>query len=105
LWAGLPALTCAGTTFAGRVAASLLAAVGLPELVTRSLQEYEGLAVALASDRQRLAGYRERLARNRLEKPLFDTDRFRRGLEAAYETMWEMHLRGDAPRSFSVDGP
>lgn len=105
LWAGLPALTCTGATFAGRVAASLLAAVGLPELVTGSLQEYEDLAMALASDRRRLAGYRERLARNRLEQPLFDTDRFRRGLEAAYETMWEMHLRGEAPRAFSVDGP
>jgi len=105
LWAGLPALTCIGSTFAGRVAASLLTAIGLPELVTRSLQEYEDLALALASDRRRLAGYRERLVRNRLEKPLFDTDRFRRGLEAAYETMWEMHCRGEAPRSFSVDAP
>ena len=105
LWAGLPTLTCIGSTFAGRVAASLLAAIGLPELVTRSLQEYEDLALALASDRRRLAGYRERLARNRLEQPLFDTDRYRRGLEAAYETMWEMHLRGEAPRAFSVAAP
>jgi predicted O-linked N-acetylglucosamine transferase (SPINDLY family) len=102
LWAGLPVLTCLGTTFAGRVAASLLAAVGLPELVAGSLGEYEDLALALASDRPRLAGYRERLGRNRLAQPLFDSDRFRRGLEAAYEVMWEMHLRGEAPRSFNV---
>ena len=105
LWAGLPVLTCAGTTFAGRVAASLLGALDLPELVTRSLEEYEALAVALASDRRRLDACRERLRRNRLEKPLFDTDRFRRALEAAYETMWEMHLRGEAPRAFSVAAP
>ena len=105
LWAGLPALTCAGTTFAGRVAASLLAAIGLPELVTRSLQEYEDLAAALAAEPRRLAGYRERLARNRREQPLFDSDRLRRGLEAAYQTMWEMHLRGEAPRSFNVAAP
>ena len=105
LWAGLPVLTCAGTTFAGRVAASLLTAIGLHELVAGSLEEYEALALALAADRRRLAGYRERLARNRLEKPLFDTERFRRGLETAYETMWEMHLRGEAPRSFSVAAP
>lgn len=102
LWAGVPVLSCTGTTFAGRVAASLLSAIGLPELAVASLGEYEALALALANDRGRLAAVRERLARNRLEKPLFDSDRFRRGLEAAYETMWEMHLRGEARRSFSV---
>jgi protein O-GlcNAc transferase len=103
LWAGLPLLTCAGATFAGRVGASLLTAVGLDELVTRSLDDYEALARRLAADRPLLAGLRERLAQNRLRFPLFNTDRYRRHIEAAYATMWELWQRGERPRSFSVD--
>jgi predicted O-linked N-acetylglucosamine transferase (SPINDLY family) len=82
LWAGLPVLTCAGNAFAGRVAASLLHAVGLPELVTHSLAEYEALALALARDPARLGELRKRLAQNRAGAPLFDTARFCRQLEA-----------------------
>lgn len=103
LWAGLPVLTCTGSTFAGRVATSLLAAVGLPELATRTLAEYEALAVKLSVDRGLLAAYRARLAGNRHTHPLFDTDRFRRRLESAYLRMWQTHLRGEPPRSFTVD--
>ena len=102
LWAGLPVLTCAGTTFAGRVAGSLLAAVGLDELVTRTAQEYEALALALARDPARLATVREKLAGSLATAPLFDTDRFRRGLEAAYVTMWQSWQRGEAPDGFEV---
>jgi predicted O-linked N-acetylglucosamine transferase (SPINDLY family) len=102
LWAGLPVLTCSASTFAGRVAASLLAAVGLPELAVPTLDEYEALALRLARERAVLAAYRERLARNRLDHALFDSDRFRRALESAYATMWEMHLRGLPPRAFAV---
>jgi predicted O-linked N-acetylglucosamine transferase (SPINDLY family) len=87
LWAGLPLVTCAGSTFAGRVAGSLLHAVGLPELATRSLAEYEALALQLASDRRRLRQLRERLAANRGAAPLFDTERFRQNLESAYRGM------------------
>jgi predicted O-linked N-acetylglucosamine transferase (SPINDLY family) len=82
LWAGLPVLTCAGNAFAGRVAASLLHAVGLPELVTHSLAEYEALALALARDPARLGALRARLEENRRREPLFDTARFCRQLEA-----------------------
>jgi predicted O-linked N-acetylglucosamine transferase (SPINDLY family) len=103
LWAGLPVLTCIGDTFAGRVAASLLNGVGLPELVTNGLDEYEALALRLARDRPLLQSIRRKLEQNRLSSPLFDTDRFRRHLEAAYTTMWEMHRRGESPRSFRVD--
>lgn len=102
LWAGLPVVTCLGTTFAGRVAASLLRAVGLPELVTGRLADYEALALQLAREPGRLAGLRERLARNRLAHPLFDTDLFRQHIEAAYLEMWQRFQRGEAPRSFSV---
>ncbi|MEX2199725.1 MAG: tetratricopeptide repeat protein [Burkholderiales bacterium] len=90
LWAGLPLLTCAGGTFAGRVAGSLLRAIGLPELVTRSLAEYEALALQLATNPARLSALRARLAANRMTAPLFDTDRFRRHLESAYLRMLEM---------------
>jgi predicted O-linked N-acetylglucosamine transferase (SPINDLY family) len=103
LWAGLPVVTCLGTTFAGRVAASLLNAIGLPELITHSLPEYEALALELATNRKRLADIKSKLAQNRGTYPLFDTDRFRRHIEAAYTTMWERYQRGEPPASFAVD--
>lgn len=102
LWAGLPLVTCQGTTFPGRVAASLLNAVGLPELIAYSLEEYEALALKLATGPATLADIRARLARNRTTHPLFDTDRFRRHIESAYITMWERVQRGDPPVSFAV---
>lgn len=73
LWAGLPVLTCRGTTFAGRVAASLLQAIGLPDLVTRSLDDYEALALRLAREPALLASLMERLARNRPTPPALHT--------------------------------
>ena len=103
LWVGLPVLTCKGTAFAGRVGASLLYAVGLPELVTHSMEDYEALALRLAEDPSLLQGYRNRLATNRLTHPLFDTERFRRHIEAAYLQMWEIWQRGEQPRSFAVE--
>jgi protein O-GlcNAc transferase len=103
LWAGVPVLTCAGNAFAGRVGASLLMALGLPELITDSLADYEALALALARDPPRLAAARRKLADRRTTYPLFDTDRSRRHLEAAYSTMWNIHRRGESPRSFNVE--
>jgi protein O-GlcNAc transferase len=103
LWAGLPILTCKGSTFAGRIAASLLCAIGLPELVTQSLEDYEALAVSLAQDRAALAALKDKLARNRNAELLFDTAKFTRGLEAAYTHMRERSLRGEAPQGFAVD--
>jgi protein O-GlcNAc transferase len=104
LWTGVPVLTCAGQTFASRVAGSLLNAVGLPELITHSLPDYEALALRLARDPERLAALRQRLARNRVAFPLFDTDRFTRHIEVAYATMWERAERGEPPQAFAV-GP
>jgi predicted O-linked N-acetylglucosamine transferase (SPINDLY family) len=97
LWAGLPVLTCLGETFPARVAASLLHAVGMPELITHSLEEYEEWAVRLATQPAELAALREKLAYNRLRTPLFDTERFARHLERAYERMWERHVQGLPP--------
>jgi len=91
LLAGLPVLTIAGETFASRVAGSQLHAIGLPELVTASLAEYESLAVALAHDRGRLAELRTRLARNRRTHPLFDMARYARDLEDGLSELWNRH--------------
>jgi len=102
LRAGVPVLTCAGSTFAGRVAASVLGALGLPELVTTSLAEYEALALHLARNPAALAALRNKLAHQRASAPLFDSARFCRDLERAYLHMWERHRRGEPPASFDV---
>jgi protein O-GlcNAc transferase len=102
LWAGLPVVTCLGDSFPGRVAASLLHAIGLPELVTASLADYEALALRLARNPDWLAAIRTRLLRNRDTEPLFDTARITRDLETAYMTMWKRTQRGEPPGSFSV---
>jgi predicted O-linked N-acetylglucosamine transferase (SPINDLY family) len=103
LWAGLPLLTCTGHSFAGRVGASLLAAVGLPELVTETLPAYEAMALSLASDPGRLAAIRARLFHNRANAPPFDTVRFTLALETAYSTMWQRHQQGLQPARFAVE--
>jgi predicted O-linked N-acetylglucosamine transferase (SPINDLY family) len=102
LWAGVPVLTCRGTTFAGRVAASQLNAIGLPELVTNSLSDYEMLAMSLANNPERLMAIREKLARNRNVQPLFDTARYTRNLEGAFAQMHAIASRGESARTFHV---
>ena len=102
LSAGLPVVTCLGSSFAGRVAASLLRAAGLPELVTTSLEDYEALALALARDDSLLAQLKAKLARNRNSCALFDTKRSTRNMEAAYLAMWRKHQSGLRPESFAV---
>lgn len=102
LWAGLPVLTCVGNTFGGRVGASLLQAIGMPELVTHSLTEYEELAVALARDSERLAAIRRKLMRNRDTEPLFNTAAVTRDLESAYTAIWRRQRAGLAPANIVV---
>jgi protein O-GlcNAc transferase len=102
LWAGLPVITCAGASFASRVAGSLLNAMGLPELVTSNLQDYEALALELTRNPGTLARIRARLAQNRKSFPLFDTTGFCRHIESAYQTMWERYEGGKPPASFAV---
>jgi protein O-GlcNAc transferase len=102
LWAGLPVLTCLGETFAGRVAASLLKAIGLDALITRTLAEYEALALRLAGDPAYLAALKNRVIRNRDGSLLFDTQRATRHIEAAYQTMADIGRRHEKPRSFNV---
>jgi predicted O-linked N-acetylglucosamine transferase (SPINDLY family) len=105
LWTGLPVLTCIGNTFSGRVAASLLHAVGMPELVVSSLADYEELAIALARDPDRLSAIKTTLTRNRATFPLFDTVRYTRNLEAAFIEMWQRFQNNEKPESFSVRVP
>jgi len=102
LWVGLPVVTCLGKSFAGRVGASLLRAISLPELIAESLSDYETLALTLARDPERLAGVRAKLLRNRDTEPLFDTARFTRNLERAYTIMWERQQAGLPPKGFVV---
>ena len=95
-------LTCLGESLAGRVAASLVRAAGVPELVTADLGQYEALALLLAREPEKLREVRSRLSRDRDTCALFDTARFTRGIEAAYTTMWETWQRGERPQSFAV---
>ena len=102
LWAGLPVLTCAGATFAGRVAGSIVGAAGLSELVTHSPAEYEALALALAREPRRLAALRASLEANRHNLPLFDTRKRARDLEGLYSQMvalWRCGARAEPPHS------
>ena len=103
LWAGLPVLTCLGDTFAGRVAASLLKAIGLPDLITSSLEDYQALALKLVREPLLLASIKAQLARNRSTYPLFNTARFTRHIEAAYTTMWQRQQNDASPQAFAVE--
>jgi predicted O-linked N-acetylglucosamine transferase (SPINDLY family) len=102
LWTGLPVLTWAGETFASRVAGSLLRAVGLPDLVTRTLADYETMALTLVREPARLAEIRARLAANRPTAPLFDAATFTHGLEAAYAHMVDVWSQGSEPQAFAA---
>jgi predicted O-linked N-acetylglucosamine transferase (SPINDLY family) len=102
LWAGVPVVTRIGESFAGRMAASLLKAVGLSELITTTTQEYEALALALARQPDKLAETKRKLEENRLRTPLFDTRLFATHIEAAYTTMWRRWQRDEPPQSFTV---
>jgi predicted O-linked N-acetylglucosamine transferase (SPINDLY family) len=102
LWVGVPIVTCAGNTFASRVAGSLLTAVDMPELIVGSLAEYEALAVRLARSPRELSLLRDRLRRQRATAMLFDAPRFARSLEQAYQSMWLNFQQGNDPRMIEL---
>jgi protein O-GlcNAc transferase len=102
LWAGTPVLTCRGATFGGRVAASLLSAIDLPELIADGLPDYRARALRLARNPDVLTALRAKLATHRDSRPLFDTKRFTRHVEAAYTAMHERHMQGQEPAPISV---
>jgi predicted O-linked N-acetylglucosamine transferase (SPINDLY family) len=103
LWAGLPVVTQQGETFAGRVAASLLTALGLPELIAQSEAGFERLAIELATTPEALAAIRDKLTRHRLTHPLFDTLSYTRHLERAYVTMVQRHRDGQPPDDIDIE--
>lgn len=102
LWTGLPVVTYVGESFSARVAASLLTAIGLPELISRTPEQYEELAVGLASVPTRLAEIRQKLLRNRLTAPLFDTSLYTKYLEEAYRRMYERYQAGLSAEQISI---
>jgi protein O-GlcNAc transferase len=102
LWAGLPVLTLLGGSFAGRVGASLLHAIDLPELIATTDAAYQALAIRLARHPSELAAVKAKLAGNRLTTPLFDTARFTRQIEAAYLTMMKRHHAGLPPDHIQI---
>ena len=102
LWMGVPVITCTGQEMPSRVGASLLSAIGLPQLIFASLREYEEAAVGLALNERELDILKSALAENRATRPLFDTEYFVRHLESAFEIMWSRHARGLAPETFRV---
>ena len=105
LWAGVPVVTLFGKHFASRVSASCLGAIGMPELVARTLAEYEDLAVRLATDHTYRGGIRAKIENNRLREPLFDTRRFTRNLERAYAQAWKYYAAGESARTFAIEDP
>jgi len=97
LWAGTPVLTLMGETFASRMAASLLTAIDMPELITRSSQEYEALAIKIAQDKKLASGLKSKLQTNKLNTKLFNTSAFVQSLEALYTQMYQRHQAGLLP--------
>jgi predicted O-linked N-acetylglucosamine transferase (SPINDLY family) len=102
LWAGLPVLTCLGGSSFGRIAGSVLMALGMPELVAASLEDYEAQAVRIGLDSGYAKGLKEKLERNKVEAPLFDTTRLTRHMESAYEQMHERARQGLGAQAFEV---
>jgi len=103
LWCGLPVITCSGSSYASRMAGSLLKAIGMPELVTDSLAQYEDLALAVARSPARRASLKGQLAHNKTRTALFDTERFCRNVEAAFGEIWRVSEAGEQPSSFSIE--
>jgi len=102
LWAGLPVLTRIGTALAGRMAASVLTAIGLPELIASTPEAYEMIAVDLATHPEKNAAIKRKLADRRLTAPLFDTELFTRHIEAAYIAMYDRYQAGLAPAHIAI---
>ena len=103
LWSGLPVITCPGESFASRMSGSLLRALGMPEMIAGSLEDYEALALRLACDADFCSAIKEKLAHNRTTYPLFDTRRFTRHLEKAFTMMWQRCQRGEPCAGFAVE--
>ena len=103
LWAGLPVLTCSGESFASRVSASILNAIGLPELNARTHKEYEDMAIELANNPNRLKEIKNKLEKNKSEKPLFNTKLFTKHIESAYTEMQKKYVKNEKPNHINIE--
>lgn len=103
LWAGVPVLTLQGDHFSSRMASSILNSVGLNKLVTKSLKEYEDMAVDLANNPDKVRSLKEELQANRKNCPLFDTEKFTKNLEKSYKLMWDNYINERSVASFKVE--
>ncbi len=102
LWVGVPVITLQGNSFTSRVSSSILTAIGLPELIAQTLEEYESLAIDLVHNSGKLQMIRQKIMKNRLVEPLFDTPRFTKNLEKAYKEMWKIFMADESPRQIEV---
>jgi predicted O-linked N-acetylglucosamine transferase (SPINDLY family) len=102
LWAGLPVITKIGEQFVARCASSLLSAVGLPELIVKTEQEYEELSLKLATNKKLLSTITEKLEKNRLTTPLFDAKRYTQYLEQAFEKAYKLYAKGNSPQNIWI---
>jgi protein O-GlcNAc transferase len=102
LWAGVPVVTLQGSNFPSRMSSSILTAIGLPELIVHSIEEYESLVIGLAHSPRKLQTIRQKLTENLTTEPLFDTPRFAGNLEKAYKEMWKIFIAGESPRQIKV---
>ncbi len=105
LWAGIPVVTLRGSHFASRVSASCLAAAGLPQLIASTFGEFVALATRLGSDPQALQALKTHLGTQRMQVPLFDTRRFVRNLESAFDEAWRRYCCGMEPDHFAIIEP
>lgn len=103
LWAGLPVLTLKGNSFAGRVAASLLTALDVTELIAEDIQDYEQLAIEIALNPEKLKFIKSKIALNKKTAPLFNTELYTRHIESAYLKMYQLHIDGKRPEHISVE--
>jgi len=104
LWAGLPVVTKIGQGFAARVAASLLTAIDLPELISHTVEEYEALALELATNPAKLKQVKSKLAQNRDTSPIFDTEKFTRHIESGFQQAYQRYFDGELPSDIIVEG-
>jgi len=102
LWAGLPIITKTGKNYTARMAGSMLKAVGLPELITSTEQEYEELIMELATNPTKLTQVKEKLATNRLTQPLFNTELYTKHLENGYQQAYQNYFDGTLPQTIIV---
>ena len=103
LWAGLPVVTRIGNSFASRVSASLLNAIGLPELISHSEKEFENLALELANDKDKLEKIKIKLEKNKISKSLFNTEIYTKNIESSYRTIYDRYLKNLSAEDIEIN--